>query len=105
MYQDSGTPVETEESSLTQGCRVTHPSQWEVPLRVSVGDPSPGSMGLGVLSRVAGRPAVRAGQWPSPVTPTPRQCWVPWQGSPVCHAGQQALLVDQSNALPSGVAL
>lgn len=61
MYQDSGTPVETEGSSLTQGCRVTHPSQWEVPLRVSVGDPSPGAMGLGVLSRVAGRPAVRAG--------------------------------------------
>lgn len=51
--QDNGIPVEIEFFPLTLGCKVTHPSHQDVPLKILIDKPFPGMTGLGILSSIA----------------------------------------------------
>ena len=105
MQQDISIPVENESFLLIQGCKVTHPSWWDVPLQIPLQTPFPGVMGLGVLSSIACRSTVR-GKWLSPAISIPYCGYrVSKQGSPIWTVGQQALLVDHSNVLKPGIVL
>lgn len=48
---------------------------------------------------------VKVGQWLFTMSSIPVQCWVPEQGSPVWHMGEEGLMVDHTNVLKPGAGL
>lgn len=99
LQGNDGIPTELNYFLLTQGCKITLPSQWNI--YCTSGRIHLPQAWRSLVSSAAQHvdPQSESGQWLPPTTSLHLQYWMSQQGSPARKMVQQALPVDHSNFL------